>query len=341
MQTPPRFWDNHRRLRTWIVGILIGLLILVIGTYAAFQISPWPGAMLIRYEFEKGGRNTAQKMERHAPAGITEVADQQYRQNDKDAYLDVFYPEHTTTPLPTIVWVHGGGWVSGDKDEVDPYLKLVAAKGYTVVGVNYSIAPEKQYPTPILQVNDALQYLQQHAARLNINTARMALAGDSAGSQIVAQIGTIITNPTYAHDMNIQPALAKETLKTMVLFCGAYDLNLPNYSGADGWFLHTVLWAYSGKKDFLSDPALRHASVINYVTRDFPPTFITAGNVDPLETQSTEFAKKLAGLGVATSALFYPQNYQPALNHEYQFDLDNADGTHAFDQMIAFLQKNL
>ena len=335
------FWQRHPRRTKWVIGILGGSIALIIAIYVAFQISPWPGSLFIRYEFTQGGTKTAAAMQKHVPSGITEISEQQYTHGDKDAYLDVFYPSNSTGPLPTVVWVHGGAWVSGDKDEVDPYAKIVASYGYTVVTVNYSIAPEKTYPTPIFQVNDALEYIQLHADRLRANPERIALAGDSAGSQIVAQMATIITSPSYATEMNITPALAAKNLKATVLNCGAYDLNLPNYQGTDGWFLHTVLWAYSGKSNFMNDPDLRHASVVDYVTKDFPPSFITAGNVDPLEQQSLEFAKKLTSLQVPTSTLFYPANYTPALNHEYQFNLDTQDGQNALKQMTSFLKERL
>lgn len=337
-KTLPR---RHHVLFRWLIGILSGLLLLALAVYVFFQVTPWPKAMLIRAAFDKGGAKTSAALEKHVPAGITSVDNQQYRPNDKDGYLDVFYPEKTNTALPTIVWVHGGAWVSGDKNNVDNYLKILASYGYTVVGVDYSIAPEHKYPLPLFQVNDALAYLQKHADRLHIDTNKMALAGDSAGSQIVAQMATIITSPSYAKDIKIQPSLPADKLQAMLLNCGAYDLALPDYNGPSGDFLHTVLWAYSGKKDFLHDPALKHASVVNYITKDFPPTFITAGNGDPLESQSTEFAKKLTSLGVPTDQLFYASDHQPNLPHEYQFNLDNADGQQALKQMTDFLKQQL
>ena len=82
--------------------------------------------------------------------------------NDPDAVLDVHYPSevaNTDRKLPTIIWVHGGGFTSGSKDGVAHYLTILAAKNYTVVGVNYSLAPGKIYPTPIVQVNAALTFL--------------------------------------------------------------------------------------------------------------------------------------------------------------------------------------
>lgn len=334
------FWRLHTRLWKWLLGIVAGILLVILTVYIAFQVSPWPGSMLIRYEFSQNNAKVVKALEKHVPAGIASVENQQYRQDDKDGYLDVFYPENTDRPLPTVVWVHGGAWVFGDKNNIDDYLKIIASHGYTAVGVDYSIAPEHQYPLPLFQLNDALGYLEQNAGRLNIDANKIVLAGDSAGSQIVAQMANIITSPSYANEVGITPELAPANLRGMLLNCGAYDLALADYNGPFGGFLHTVLWAYSGTPDFLHDPKLKHASVANYVTKAFPPSFITAGNVDPLLPQSTAFAKKLQDTGVEVKTLFYPENHQPQLNHEYQFNLDTADGKHALDQMVSFLREH-
>lgn len=333
-------WKGHPRL--WKgVGIGFGLLaLLTVLIFIAFQVSPWPKAWLIRYEFDRADEKVSQALQKHVPAGIADIKNQVYRSNDADALLNVFYPVGAQQQLPTIVWVHGGAWVAGGKDDIDNYLRVLASHGFTTVSVNYSLAPEKQYPTPIVQLNDALRYLQQHAQRLHVDDTKILLAGDSAGSQIVAQMANIVTSESYADEMDIQPTIAATKLKALLLNCGAYDLALPDYSGPFGDFLHTVLWAYSGTKDFLNDPKLKSASVANYLTNKFPPAFITAGNVDPLLSQSTELAKKLQQLGVHTQTLFYPANHQPQLNHEYQFDLDTADGQKALQIMVDFARQH-
>jgi acetyl esterase len=320
----------------WIFGVVFALALLV---WIAFQVSPWPNSLLIRDAFDKNSAKVAQALQQYVPSNVTEVEDTQYRPNDKDARFDTFYPNDTDKQLPTIVWVHGGGWVSGGKDNIDNYMKILAGRGFTTISVNYSIAPEKQYPVPIQQLNDALGYVQDHAKQLHVDNTRIVMAGDSAGSQIVAQMANIMTSPSYATEIGIQPKMAADKLKGLLLNCGAYDLSLPDYNGPYGKFLKTVLWAYSGTKDFLNDPKLKTASVVNYVTPQFPPTFITAGNVDPLLGQSTEFAKKLQSLKVKTSTLFYASNHQPELNHEYQFDLDTADGQNALNLMVMFIRE--
>lgn len=332
-------WRSHPRLWKvlgWVFGILAALALVI---YIAFQVSPWPNSLLIRYEFTKGAERTSKALEPFVPGNIEAVENQQYRPNNPNGYLDVFYPKGTDKQLPTIVWVHGGGWVSGDKNEIDNYLKILASHGFTTVGVDYTIAPEAQYPTPLFEVNDALKYVQDNAERLNIDANKIIMAGDSAGSQIVAQVANAITSAEYANKIGMQPTIESEKLRGLLLNCGAYDLKLPNYNGPFGDFLHTVLWAYSGTKDFLHDPKLESASVVNYVTPNFPPAFITAGNVDPLLSQSTEFAKKLDSLKVQTTQLFYAADHQPQLNHEYQFDLDTADGQKALTQMVEFAKQ--
>jgi acetyl esterase/lipase len=334
-QKQPGLWHKHHKI--WIALITVASLALLV--VIAFQVSPWPNSLLIRHEFDQNSAKVSAALEKYVPTTITSQDNQQYRPDDNDGYLDVFYQNDVKTPQPTIVWVHGGAWVSGDKNNVDNYLKILASHGFTTVGVDYSIAPEFQYPTPIFQLNDALGYIQRNAERLNIDPNRIILAGDSAGSQVVAQTANAITSPTYADVLNITPTLAADKLRGVLLNCGAYDLALPNYDGPFGGFLHTVLWAYSGSKDFLNDPALKSASVANYLTANFPPSFITAGNTDPLEAQSTELAKKLSALKVPTDTLFYPADHQPGLSHEYQFNLDTDDGKNAMQRMAAFAKE--
>lgn len=336
----PSSGKNHRFAK-WMLGllatvILIGAIILV-----AFQLSPWPASLLIRHEFNKGAEATSAALEKYVPSNIGEMKNQQYELNN-DTFLDTYYPEgENRKELPVIVWVHGGAWISGNKNNVANYAKIIAGRGFSTVSINYSIAPEKKYPTPILQLNTALKYLQDNADRLELNMDKVIFAGDSAGSQIVAQMANIITSSEYAKEVGVTPTLASGKLKGLLLNCGAYDLELAsdsdNKEAKD--FLDTVLWAYSGTKDYANKPEFRHASVAQYVTRNFPPSFITAGNADPLESQSREFAKKLEAQGVSMEALFYPKDHSPALPHEYQFNLDNEDGKKALNEMTTFAKK--
>jgi acetyl esterase/lipase len=328
----------------WPVGSFVALILIVA---LAFRVSPWPGSMVIRAVFENNAQKVLVAMEKHVPSKpVTMISDQQYRENDKDALLDVFFPEGTTAKLPVVIWTHGGAWISGSKDQDTPYFKLLAAEGYTVVGVNYSRAPEKQYPTAIYQMNDAYTYIQNNAEKFHADTSKIVLAGDSAGSQISSQMAGMITNPAYAEEVGIAPTLKPEQLKGVVLNCGIYNmLRLtipdPTLPRIIGWGDDVSVWAYVGTKDFERSEAIKEMSSIEHINKNFPATYITGGNADPLTNDQSKFmSEKLKSLGVDVTELYYPADHTPALPHEYQFNLDNADGQNALKETLAFIKKH-
>lgn len=335
----------RRKLFIWPVGILLGI---IVTTFLAFMLSPWPSAMLIRHVFTSNNTSTLSALQKHTPTTpITVVADQQYKSGDKNALLDVYTPTsaiHSSKSLPTVVWTHGGAWVSGDKTDTGPYFKLLAAKGYTVVSLNYTRAPEKKYPAQIFELNEAHAYLLANADRLHIDPGKIFLAGDSAGSQLSSQMAALITNPAYAKDVGITPTLKPSQLTGIVLFCGIYKMEglteaNPNVPKLINWGDDQTVWAYSGSRD-KSGPIIHQMSSYYHVTKDFPTTFISGGNGDPLTAkQSVPLTDKLQSLGVSVTSLFYATDHQPSLPHEYQFNLDTADGQQALTQLLQFLEQ--
>ena len=328
------------KLRRRALRLALALGVLGIGAWAAFQLSPWPSVLLIRWVFDRGAAEASEALRRHLPADVTERAGLRYDAADPDAVLDVYFPPNVQggpERLTTVVWVHGGGFVSGRRQDVAHYLKILAARGFVVANVDYSIAPGATWPTPTRQVNAALSYLQAHAGALNIDADRIVLAGDSAGAQIAAELANAITSPDHARRIGITPALAPRQLGGALLFCGPYDAGLVQWDSPFAGFMRTVLWSYMGRKDFLDDPRLDAFSVARHVTPAFPPAFISAGNADPLEPHSHALAAALRKQGVRVDTLFFPEAYAPPLPHEYQFNLDSEAGRQAMERSVAFL----
>lgn len=325
----------------WPVSILLGL---VIALLLGFRFSPWPGAILIRTVFNTVGGNTLHAMREKLPDyPVTILRDQRYQENDEDARLDVYIPEKKSdAALPVVVWTHGGGWVSGDKKDAEPYFKRLSDLGFVVVSVNYSLAPDKVYPTAIHQLNDAHKYIKSHAASYGGDPSQIILAGDSAGAQMTSQMAALVTNPAYAAEMKITPSLTPADLQAVLLYCGIYKMEelanpAPTLPRLVSWGDDIAVWALTGSRD-KSSPSIREMSAYYHVTADFPKTFITGGNGDLLtEGQSKPFAEKLKGLGVEVDELFYAEDYTPSLPHEYQFTF-NDDGEKAFARMVEFLR---
>ena len=321
-----------------VVWVLLALVACCAIAYAALELSPWPSALAYRWWMDHGGVEMNQALEEHVPPEVGARLDHQYDANDTDALLDVYFPESATKPLPTIVWVHGGGFLAGDRRQVGNYLRILAGRGYTTVAVGYSLGPASHYPTPLRQVNAALAYLVQNAAELRIDPDHLFLAGDSAGAHIAAQMANIVSSPEYAKTVGIEPAIQRAQLRGVILHCGLYDLSLAKFDGLYGHFMRTIVWSYSGVKEFGEKAWLPELSIPRNVTANFPPAFISVGNADPLRPHSRLLADALAKRGVKVDALFFPDDYRPALPHEYQFHLDTGAGREALDRTVRFLK---
>lgn len=331
---PHRRWHKTRVTLLTVIAIIV-----VIGIIGA--VTPWPSAMVIRAVFTRGGEATAAEMQGHQPdTKLTETLDIAYGDDGADTTMDVFTPASATGPLPTIVWIHGGAWISGSKEDVDPYLRILASEGYTTIGVNYTRGPEANYPTAVNQINAALAYIDSHADELNVDASQIVLAGDSAGAQLASQLAAITTNPDYAKIMSIDPALDADQLVATILNCGVYDLAaLAALTGVVGWGLKTSMWAYSGSRNWAENSAGATMSTVNWVTEDFPTTYISGGNGDALTwLQSIPMAQRLDELGVDVTTLFWPAAHEPAQPHEYQFHLDQPEAQTALKETLDFLK---
>lgn len=333
----------RRKPFLWTISSIVALIIIVL---LAFRLSPWPGALIIRTVFNKGGHKTLIAMQKALPQyPVTILKDQQYREHDKTATLDVYIANKALQQKqtqPVVIWTHGGAWLSGDKTNDTPYFARLADQGYTVIALDYALAPGKTYPYAVHQINDAYTYIQAHAEQFHANTSKIFLAGDSAGAQLSSQLAAIITNPAYAKEVGLQPNLRPQQLAGVILYCGIYKMEGltqpdPTLPKIVGWGDDVTVWAYTGSKDKKS-PLIRQMSAYYHVTKDFPATYISGGNGDPLtNAQSIPFATELQRLQVPVTALFYPKDHKPSLPHEYQFTF-NTDGENAFAGMLQFLQ---
>ena len=325
-----------------IVASSLAAVVTVAGAaYLALQVSPWPAALFFRTFMDRSGIATAQALEPHVPAGVAALLDQRYDTADADAILDVFYPtvvQGTDRKLATVVWVHGGGFLSGSKEQVANYLKILSGAGFTTIGVDYSLAPGSTYPTPIKEINAALAYIQANAARFHVDPSRFFLAGDSAGAQIAAQLANVISTPSYAWETRVAPSILRSQLRGVLLHCGVYDPGQFKFEGASGFFLQTVIWSYFGTKDISANPRRDEFSVVRNFSPGFPPIFVSVGNADPLAPQSHRLAEVAAGYGVPVDSLFFADDHTPPLRHEYQFNLDSEAGRMALARSVEFLK---
>lgn len=139
----------------------------------------------------------ADKVVRAAPPGrMTALPPQTLRDieyariGNQSLKLDLYLPEGQG-PFPVIIWIHGGGWTSGDKDldADDPQVRQTT-RGYAVASIDYRLSQQAHFPAQIEDCKAAVRWLRARAGNYNLDPARIAVWGASAGGHLAALLGT-------------------------------------------------------------------------------------------------------------------------------------------------------
>ena len=349
------------RVLLTIMGVLV---ILIVGAIVTLNVSPVPGSLLIRKIFDSPPPAPPEDMLYEAEVIVSR--DIGYGSSG-DEVFDLYLPaadegresregkgnrEGKDGLFPLIIWVHGGAFVGGDKIDVEYLARALAFNGYAVACINYSRAPEAAYPAPVLQTGLAYDFLtnNKYPGSDRVDTGRVFLAGDSAGAHIAAQFANLQTNLDYragflsAHSINessdFPDLISKDVLRGVLLYCGPYSMQ--QLLNAENPMFKVLVrqtgWAYFKDKDPARGQYSVEADIIQNVTRDFPPAFITDGNTLSFPQHARELIAKLSELGAAYHELFFDDN--PALiAHEYQFDLKSDAGLLALEAALRFLDE--
>ena len=328
----------HLRRRAMVV---LALLLMAVGLPALLhQVSVQPGAALVKTVFELDPLVRVPADHASRTADVRAERDIEIPASRAPAAgLDVYYLDPADRPdqagAPIILWVHGGGYVSGSKSQVALYAMLLASEGYVVASLDYSLAPASRHPVPVLQGNAALGYLVEHAGEWGGDAGRLFLGGDSAGAQIASEIGAAQVNGELAVELGVDPAIqAEDDLRGVVLFCGLYDMRTVEATGFPA--LRTFLWSYTGYRDWLEYSDIDQLSTTEQVTEDYPATFLAVGDDDPFHSQSIALERTLRTRGVPVTTQFW-DGTGAHLGHEYQFDLTTNEAQQTYAQTLAFL----
>ena len=112
-----------------------------------------------------------------------------YGYKNKALEMDVIKPV-TKEPLPAVLFVPGGGFISSNKTKFLQPRMDIAQAGYVVAAIEYRVAPEVKFPDPLIDVKSAVRFLRANADRLGIDPAKIAIMGNSAGGYLAAMTGT-------------------------------------------------------------------------------------------------------------------------------------------------------
>ena len=160
--------------------------------------------------------------------GVLYVNDVCYGEKYPNSHLDIYYPDgDKTKKRPTMIYLHGGGMIFGDKISGDPlaegtgsdiaFCAEVAKKGYNVVSANYALAPEYRFPVQLEQVDKMLQYLTDNQELYGLDMECVFLGGGSAGACLSEIYGAMLVNPEYAEKIGVPVSIRKEQIAGLLI----------------------------------------------------------------------------------------------------------------------------
>ncbi len=279
---------------------------------------------------------------------------------DCDIHADVYRPANVSSPTPVIVYIHGGALMMGSRTGINgEQLKMYLHAGYTVISIDYRLAPEVKLAVIIEDLRDAFRWVRETAPGLfPIDPQRIAVIGHSAGGYLTLMSGFCIfprpkalvafygygdiagdwvnqPDPFYTQ----QPAVTREAAYRCV--GGPARTEPPGDKGP--YYLYCRqqgLWAREATgHDPVKEPAAFDAFCpLRNVSAKYPPTLLLHGDKDtdvPYE-QSVAMAARLSGFGVEHQLITIPGG-----KHGFDGDMKNPVVRDGFDAVLAFLKKHL
>ncbi|WP_112243045.1 alpha/beta hydrolase [Kribbella monticola] len=212
--------------------------------------------------------------------------------------LRIYRPEGTD-PLPTLVYFFGGGWTLGSIDTADGICRQLAnAVPCQVITVGYRLAPENPFPTAVNDCHQAVQWIAAHAAELQVDPARIAVGGDSAGGNLAAATTLLArdSGPALAAQLLVYPNTLYGS-DTASMRAGD-DPFLFNRTSVDWYWGHYLTDPADGRNP-LASPLLAESHA------DLPPALVITAEYDPLRDEGEFYAEKLYAAGVPTQLSRY------------------------------------
>lgn len=258
------------------------LFVFFVGATAFGQTKPnaTPYTNEATYEKLKKKHPFITPLNRPVPPNIGIDKDVEYANiNGLSLKADIYYPLDKSKKHPAIAMVHGGGWISGSKENEKYMAQELAAKGYVAIAVGYRLSEVAKYPAAIDDVNNAIEYLKKNKKKYAVDTKKIAILGESAGAQIATLVGV----------------KSKGKIKAIVNVDGVVSF-IHEESGKEGTY--DAFWLGYAHKD---NPEIwKDASPLEFVDKNTPPTLFINSSQPRFHAGRDDMMKKLKSYGTFT-----------------------------------------
>lgn len=252
----------------------------------------------------------------------------------KNCVLDYYYPTEEKGPFPVIINIHGGGFTAGGKEFRRALCTWYATQGFFVFNVNYGLCPECNFPTPILHIVEAVEWVVDNAHKFNLDLKRMAVGGDSAGAYYACMIATLSANKRLQKYFGVD---MKGRFGATILNCGIFDV--------DEAFRHRQIFRLNEKlmqsylglsvKDLHEYKHREYVSPLKFINTKFPPAFLIYCEKDIFCKGQTEHV-----INVLNQKDIYYESYHTSSllrNHCFSLEWKSKEANEANEMLKDFL----
>lgn len=222
---------------------------------------------------------------------------------DNNLPVRIYRPQDTNEKiLPIILYLHGGGFVSGSNNSYNRFIRtLVNKTGCALIFPSYSLSPENKFPNALNECYQTLNYFYEYALNYNLNKDKIAIVGDSSGANLAVStnIQNIENNRFILSFMALLNPITNLRLKGKSMKDFKYG---PYLTKKD---MKKYVLSYISKKEDVYNKYVSPYYASDDVLKRLPDTFIITSQNDPLRDDGELFASKLINLGVNVLCVRY------------------------------------
>lgn len=264
-----------------------------------------------------------------------------YSDKYSNSLLDIYSPTKNKKKLPVILFIHGGGFFKGGKEMARYFGPTISDNQYIFISIDYNLAPDATIFYQLRQINEAIMFIINNSDKYLLDIGQINLSGSSAGGFLALQLLSAYHNKEYAVELGINPH-SNINFSSMLLYSAVYDLSVFQAYKSSlpiDFSLNKIGWGLTGEKDWKTNNKIgKLLNLNNYITKDFPPIFITDGNTHTFTEQAYVFVKKLEERNVSNQTLFF--EITEKVGHGYQLNMETRFSNIAVEESLIFLEEN-
>ena len=198
---------------------------------------------------------------------------------ERNLKLDLFFPNSSEKPIPIVIFIHGGGWRSGDKSFQRPLANEVAAQGFLCATIEYRLSPEAKYPAAIQDIKSAIKWLKKNASRYNADSSEVTLLGCSSGGHLASLCG--VTHNIQKFEPVDYLSDISSIVNAVIDIDGILDFTHTAESGKDTSESYPSVGKLWLGESFKKNPELWiEASPLNYISENSPEFLFINSSLD-------------------------------------------------------------